>query len=281
MNVYFVFDDGTLVTPPVSGTILEGVTRDAILTIAGEHGHATSQRPIDIDEWRSGVASGRITEVFACGTAAVVTPLGRLAWRGGELTMGDGHTGKVTQDIRDSLLAIQYGTPPTPTAGCTRSAERCPASSRQCLDAQESVLVITMRRLELPVRRRSRRRPVAIRRRDRGSKPGHLVAVRCARGDLQQHRRWEDLAKRTRRQSRRRRRANDPGIRSVRHERARIRLRATARPTKPYIHRSRGRRTNTAPMTQARTGKPFPLTPDTVRDLALQRPVLIGLARHR
>ncbi|HEY8728174.1 MAG TPA: branched-chain amino acid aminotransferase [Acidothermaceae bacterium] len=109
MNVYFVFDDGTLVTPPVSGTILEGVTRDAILTIAAEHGHATVQRPIDIDEWRAGVASGRITEVFACGTAAVVTPLGRLAWRGGELTMGDGHTGKVTQDIRDSLLAIQYG----------------------------------------------------------------------------------------------------------------------------------------------------------------------------
>jgi branched-chain amino acid aminotransferase len=109
MNVYFVFDDGTLVTPPVSGTILQGVTRDTILTIAAEHGHSTVERPIDIDEWRAGVASGRITEVFACGTAAVVTPLGRLAWRGGELTMGDGHTGKVTQDLRDSLLAIQYG----------------------------------------------------------------------------------------------------------------------------------------------------------------------------
>ena len=58
MNVYFVFDDGTLVTPPVSGTILEGVTRDAILTIAAEHGHATQQRPIDIDEWRAGVDVG-------------------------------------------------------------------------------------------------------------------------------------------------------------------------------------------------------------------------------
>jgi branched-chain amino acid aminotransferase len=112
MNVYFVFDDGSLVTPPVSGTILEGVTRDAIMTIAAEHGHATQERAISIDEWRAGVASGQITEVFACGTAAVVTPLGRLAWRGGELTMGDGHTGKVTQDIRDSLLAIQYGTAP-------------------------------------------------------------------------------------------------------------------------------------------------------------------------
>jgi branched-chain amino acid aminotransferase len=112
MNVFFVFDDGSLVTPPVSGTILEGVTRDAIRTLAAEHGHATVERPIDIDEWRAGVTSGRITEVFACGTAAVVTPLGRLAWRGGELTMGDGNPGKVTQDIRDSLLAVQYGHAP-------------------------------------------------------------------------------------------------------------------------------------------------------------------------
>ena len=114
MNVYFVFDDGTLVTPPTSGSILEGVTRDAIETIAAERGHHVDARPIDIDEWRSGVAAGRITEVFACGTAAVVTPLGRLAWRGGELSIGDGHTGKVTQDIRDALLAVQYGVAPDP-----------------------------------------------------------------------------------------------------------------------------------------------------------------------
>jgi branched-chain amino acid aminotransferase len=112
MNVYFVFDDGSLVTPPASGTILEGVTRDAIVTIAGERGHRVDQRRIDIEEWRGGIASGRITEVFACGTAAVVTPLGRLAWRGGELAIGDGHTGKVTQDIRDALLAVQYGQAP-------------------------------------------------------------------------------------------------------------------------------------------------------------------------
>jgi len=109
MNVYFVFDDGTLVTPPTSGSILEGVTRDAIRALAGERGHSVEERRIGIDEWRDGVTSGRITEVFACGTAAVVTPLGRLAWRGGELSIGDGQTGKVTQDIRDALLAVQYG----------------------------------------------------------------------------------------------------------------------------------------------------------------------------
>jgi branched-chain amino acid aminotransferase len=112
MNVYFVFDDGSLATPPTSGSILEGVTRDAIHTLAAERGHAVHERPISIDEWRDGVTSGRITEVFACGTAAVVTPLGRLAWRGGELSIGDGHTGKVTQDIRDALLAVQYGQVP-------------------------------------------------------------------------------------------------------------------------------------------------------------------------
>jgi len=109
MNLYFVFDDGSLVTPELTGSILEGVTRDAILTIAGELGHKVEERRIDIDEWRNGVASGQIAEVFACGTAAVVTPVGRLKWRGGEVTTGDGGTGTVTQSIRDTLLAIQLG----------------------------------------------------------------------------------------------------------------------------------------------------------------------------
>jgi branched-chain amino acid aminotransferase len=112
MNVYFVLDDGSLVTPPTSGTILEGVTRDAINVLASERGHPVQERPISIDEWRTGVDSGRITEVFACGTAAVMTPIGRLAWRGGRLAIGDGQTGKVTQDLRDALLAVQYGTAP-------------------------------------------------------------------------------------------------------------------------------------------------------------------------
>ncbi|MBX5447463.1 MAG: branched-chain amino acid aminotransferase [Acidothermus cellulolyticus] len=112
MNIYFVFDDGTLVTPPTSGTILEGVTRDALLTLARERGHAVEVRPIDIQQWRDGVTSGRITEVFACGTAAVITAIGRLVWQGGELTIGDGGIGKVAQELRDALLAIQYGRTP-------------------------------------------------------------------------------------------------------------------------------------------------------------------------
>ncbi|HEU0133165.1 MAG TPA: branched-chain amino acid aminotransferase [Mycobacteriales bacterium] len=109
MNLFFVHDDGSIVTPELTGTILEGVTRDAILTLAGELGHKVEERRVDIAEWRDGVATGRVAEVFACGTAAVVTPVGRLKWRGGEVATGDGGTGPVTQKIRDTLLDLQLG----------------------------------------------------------------------------------------------------------------------------------------------------------------------------
>jgi branched-chain amino acid aminotransferase len=108
MNLYFVQDDGTVVTPPTSGTILEGITRSAILELCGKLGHPVAERPVSIDEWRDGVTSGRVTEVFACGTAAVVTPVGSLKWRGGEV--GDPEvTGPVTREIRTALVDLQYG----------------------------------------------------------------------------------------------------------------------------------------------------------------------------
>jgi branched-chain amino acid aminotransferase len=108
MNLYFVTSDGNIVTPPLGGTILEGITRDSIITLADDLGYKIDERPISIDEWRDGVASGQITEVFACGTAAVLTPLGTLMWDDGELNMGD-ETGPVTQRIREALLDVQYG----------------------------------------------------------------------------------------------------------------------------------------------------------------------------
>ena len=109
MNLYFVQDDGTIVTPETSGTILEGITRSSIMELCGKLGHRVEERPVTIDEWRDGVASGRITEVFACGTAAVVTPVGTLKWRGGG-QVGDGETtGPVTQQVRSALVDIQYG----------------------------------------------------------------------------------------------------------------------------------------------------------------------------
>ena len=81
MNLYFVHDDGAIVTPELTGTILEGVTRASIIELAGKLGHKVEERRFSIDEWRDGVTCGEITEVFACGTAAVVTPVGRLCWR--------------------------------------------------------------------------------------------------------------------------------------------------------------------------------------------------------
>jgi branched-chain amino acid aminotransferase len=108
MNLYFVFKDGRLVTPEL-GTILEGVTRSSLLTLAKEHGLDVEERRISIDEWRSGVESGDITEVFACGTAAVITPVGVLRWEGGEIGTDAGEAGPVASSLRQSLLDIQYG----------------------------------------------------------------------------------------------------------------------------------------------------------------------------
>jgi branched-chain amino acid aminotransferase len=108
MNLYFVLDDGTVRTPRTSGTILEGITRSSILELCGKLGHPVEEGEVDIDEWRDGVSSGRITEVFACGTAAVVTPVGTLKWRGGQVGDPD-TTGPVTRQVREALVDIQYG----------------------------------------------------------------------------------------------------------------------------------------------------------------------------
>jgi branched-chain amino acid aminotransferase len=107
MNMYFVHDDGRIVTPE-TGTILAGITRSSIIELAGKLGHQVEERRFSVDEWRDGVASGRITEVFACGTAAVVTPVGTLKWRGGELP-GATDAGPVTTEVRQALVDIQYG----------------------------------------------------------------------------------------------------------------------------------------------------------------------------
>ncbi|GAB7190534.1 branched-chain amino acid aminotransferase [Kineococcus sp. NUM-3379] len=109
MNLYFVHDDGGIVTPALSGSILEGITRASILQLAADAGRRVEERRVGIEEWREGVASGRITEVFACGTAAVVTPVGRLVDPDGELVHAGGGIGEVTTSIRQALLDVQYG----------------------------------------------------------------------------------------------------------------------------------------------------------------------------
>ena len=83
-------------------------SRASIIELAGKLGHDVEERRVSIDEWRDGVASGRITEVFACGTAAVVTPVGTLRWEGGEVP-GSTEAGPVTMAVRKALVDIQYG----------------------------------------------------------------------------------------------------------------------------------------------------------------------------
>ncbi|HEX6874167.1 MAG TPA: branched-chain amino acid aminotransferase [Nocardioidaceae bacterium] len=109
MNLYFVHDDGTITTPELSGTILEGITRSSIIELCRQQGWKVEERKVAVDEWREGVTSGRITEVFACGTAAVITPVGTLRWRGGEAGAGDDEIGPITQQVRRALVDIQYG----------------------------------------------------------------------------------------------------------------------------------------------------------------------------
>jgi branched-chain amino acid aminotransferase len=107
MNMYFVFGDGRIVTP-ATGTILEGITRASVMELAGKIGLQVEERRFSIDEWRDGVTSGEITEVFACGTAAVVTPVGSLKWDGGR-TPDVIDAGPVTMQVRQALVDIQYG----------------------------------------------------------------------------------------------------------------------------------------------------------------------------
>ena len=106
MNMYYVFDDGRIVTPE-TGTILEGITRASIIELAGKLGYQVEERRFSIDEWRDGIASGRIREIFACGTAAVVTPVGTLRSAGGDVAAPP--STDLTMRIRQALVDIQYG----------------------------------------------------------------------------------------------------------------------------------------------------------------------------
>jgi branched-chain amino acid aminotransferase len=109
MNIFFVLDDGAIVTPPLTGTILPGITRDAIMTLAREQGLEVREEPYSFDQWRADAASGRLREVFACGTAAVLTPVGTVRSTAGEFVIGDGGTGEVTGRLRRTLVDIQRG----------------------------------------------------------------------------------------------------------------------------------------------------------------------------
>ena len=113
MNLYFIKGSGKdakIMTPKLTGTLLPGITRDSILTLANDLGYKTEETMISIDDWRDGVKSGEITEIFACGTAAVVSAVGSAKSIHGTWQTGDGMPGVITNEIRAALLGIQHGT---------------------------------------------------------------------------------------------------------------------------------------------------------------------------
>ncbi len=116
MNLFFVFGTGDaarLVTPPLSGSLLPGVTRDSILIMAHQDlGIPVSEEPVSVAQWKAGCESGEISEVFACGTAAVITPVGEVKSRVGAWTVSDGGAGPITMRLRNALLSLQSGQSP-------------------------------------------------------------------------------------------------------------------------------------------------------------------------
>jgi len=114
MNLFFVFDGNRIVTPELTGTLLPGITRDSLLKIAPTFGLAASEGRISTDQWRQQCETGELTEVFACGTAAVITPVGSVKGAGKQWQIGDGTPGPVTMRLREELLGIQTGRNPDP-----------------------------------------------------------------------------------------------------------------------------------------------------------------------
>jgi branched-chain amino acid aminotransferase len=112
MNLCFVYgspEAPVLVTPPLNGSILPGVTRDSVIALARHRGWTVQERPYSVDEWRADALSGTLLETFACGTGVVITAIGRARSRDGEFTIGGGQEGPVTASIRDAIVGIQRG----------------------------------------------------------------------------------------------------------------------------------------------------------------------------
>ena len=108
MNIVLVYKDDSIVTP-LSDSILPGITRDSVLQLAEERGHTVNRRPVTIDEWREGSESGEIVEAFACGTAAVITPIGMVKAENFTIGSADASAGELTMSLREELTDIQYG----------------------------------------------------------------------------------------------------------------------------------------------------------------------------
>ncbi|WP_298167592.1 branched-chain amino acid aminotransferase [Novosphingobium sp.] len=109
MNLFFVFADGSLVTPPLGGTILPGITRESLIKLAREEGLTVREERYSLAQWQADATSGKLTETFACGTAAVVTPVGKVTSSTESFVIGSGGPGQLTQKLRQRLVSIQRG----------------------------------------------------------------------------------------------------------------------------------------------------------------------------
>ncbi len=113
MNMFFVIDD-EVITSPLAGTVLPGITRDSVLTLCRDWGRRVAERPLSIDEIIEARKNGRLQEAFGAGTAAVISPVGRLHYQGEDIVVGDGSIGGLTQRLYDEITGIQYGLRPDP-----------------------------------------------------------------------------------------------------------------------------------------------------------------------
>jgi branched-chain amino acid aminotransferase len=107
-NIFFVIGD-ELITPSLTGTILSGITRDSVLHMARDWGVNVSERKISLEEVLSAAENRTLKEVFASGTAAVISPVGKLAYRGKTQVINHGKVGPLSQRLYDSIMGIQYG----------------------------------------------------------------------------------------------------------------------------------------------------------------------------
>jgi branched-chain amino acid aminotransferase len=109
MNLFFVYKDGHVVTPSLDGTILRGITRMSVIQLIKDRGIHLEERKVTLDEMRAGINGGDIVEVFACGTAAVITPVGQFKSREETIGSADAEPGALTASLREELTGIQYG----------------------------------------------------------------------------------------------------------------------------------------------------------------------------
>jgi branched-chain amino acid aminotransferase len=112
MNICFVYEHKRIVTPPITGSILPGVTRDSVITLGRDLGYKVEEAMIDVNEMLDDLRSGKITEVFGCGTAAVIAPVGKLGYKDEEIIINDFECGTVAVQLYRELTDIQFGRKP-------------------------------------------------------------------------------------------------------------------------------------------------------------------------